>query len=373
MLRQEFLLLLSASIPTSHTDPNSHMHHTSSNTTTALDTSMVRDAIEASVFFATSLGRLGGDFTSQLVSIFEPIVFQIITEQYWNVGIQQFHHTLEICRDAGIAGPLTTIAINSITMSTTTLSFDEEEEDKNNHPNQTYDDFRSSSSSSNVPPLGEPQPPPKKILSLPPLARFVNAVLSGLNELRRCLLPGIFIALRQYMKTNVIDVMKQELNLNERMVLTPGLPGDAVTLRWIAVQMKEIFRTIVEPYLLGSLEAAIGYNDGAIRYHTQLYDNIQRLRQQQQQQQKEQQKKSAADASIAPETEDIDDQPEFDHPTDSDKDTVVILAASNTDEKNDVAVHDTNVVDHDNNNNTDNDKEEDNDDPSNNNSNNSNT
>ena len=255
MLRQEMSRSLSSSMDITPVVAGTNTGSTGNNVHHTMDTAMVRDVIEASVFFATSLGRLGGDFTCQLISIFEPMVLQIITEQYWKPGIQQFHHTLEICRDAGMAGPL----------STTTTTFENETDNKNQ-----LDDLSPSRT-----PWEEPQAPPKHLLTLPPLARFVNAILTGLNELRRCLLPGIFIPLRQYMKTNVIDVMIQELDLNERMVLTPGLRGEAMELRSMAVQMKETFHTIVEPYILGSLEAAIGFNDGATLYHTLLYNNMQ--------------------------------------------------------------------------------------------------
>jgi hypothetical protein len=217
-----------------------------------IDAAAIRDAIEASVFFATSLGRLGADFTSQLSPIFEPILVETIT-RYWIDGVVQLRDTLTICRDAGVAGPLAT------EVGTRSMTDDE-------------GDF------SNYPPLDEPQPPPKRLLRLPPLARFVNAVLNGLNEFRRCLLPGVFPSLRRFLKVQVLEAVAQELQNNERTVLTPGFKGEAAALRSVANLMSTTFRDIVELYLLGALEAAIGYKDAARNYHKKLRDNLKGLR-----------------------------------------------------------------------------------------------
>jgi hypothetical protein len=105
--------------------------------------------------------------------------------------------------------------------------------------------------------------PPRKLLAIPPLARFVNAYLNGLNELRRCLLPGAFPAIRMAQKKLVEDV-KMALQTNERVVLTPGLRGEATQLRDAASKMKSEFDSCVEPYMSSCLEVAFGSLDFAI-------------------------------------------------------------------------------------------------------------
>jgi conserved oligomeric Golgi complex subunit 8 len=215
------------------------------------DAAAIRDAVEASVFFGTSLGRLGADFTSQLPAIFEPVLLQTVT-QFWTDGVTQLRETLTICREAGVAGPL----------SSETGSMNAE------------DGREADALLSEDAPMDGPQLPPKVLLTLPPLARLINAVLSGLNELRRCLLPGIFPSLRQCLEEQVLRAVESELLMNERAVLVPGLRGEAASLRSIATEMQAVFRDVVEPYLRGSLEAAIGNSSAASKHHQVLRDKL---------------------------------------------------------------------------------------------------
>lgn len=217
------------------------------------DAAAIRDAVEASVFFSTSLGRLGADFTCQLPAIFEPALLQTITA-FWKVGVAQFRETLTVCREAGVAGPLS-----------------------NETGTNIADEGREACNGDGDPSLEEPQLAPKKLLSLPPLARLVNAVLTGLNELRRCLLPGVFPSLRRCLDLEVLQAIASELLMNERAVLIPGFRGEAAELRAVAAKMQVIFRDLVHPYLCGSLEAAIGNISAAVNHHKLLADNI-RLR-----------------------------------------------------------------------------------------------
>jgi hypothetical protein len=62
--------------------------------------------------------------------------------------------------------------------------------------------------------------------------------------------------------------------MNERAVLVPGLRGEAAALRSIATEMQAVFRDVVEPYLWGSLEAAIGNSSAASKHHQVLRDNL---------------------------------------------------------------------------------------------------
>eukprot|EP00545_Synedropsis_sp_CCMP1620_P013604 CAMPEP_0119009802 /NCGR_PEP_ID=MMETSP1176-20130426/4611_1 /TAXON_ID=265551 /ORGANISM="Synedropsis recta cf, Strain CCMP1620" /LENGTH=605 /DNA_ID=CAMNT_0006962379 /DNA_START=31 /DNA_END=1848 /DNA_ORIENTATION=- len=184
------------------------------------DSASLRDALEACVFFATSMGRLGGDFTSMLSELFEPKMASLVTT-HWKEGVSTLQETLKVCRDAGVATPLTSSTATS-TVSTTS-----------------------------------PEQPPRQLLTLPPLARLVNAYLTGLNELRRCLLPGIFGVLRTEMIRSLSSV-KALLETNQRAVNTPGLRGEASQLRELAASLLNMFDKAVEPYLLGALEVALG-------------------------------------------------------------------------------------------------------------------
>jgi hypothetical protein len=69
------------------------------------DSAQLRDALDACVFFAASMGRLGADFTPQLPSMFEKKMHAII-KQCWKEGVLLLADTLKICREAGAASPL---------------------------------------------------------------------------------------------------------------------------------------------------------------------------------------------------------------------------------------------------------------------------
>jgi hypothetical protein len=241
------------------------------------DSASLRDALEASVFFASSMGRFGADFTAQLPPLFESKM-HVLVVTFWKVGAQQLSETLKLCREAGIAAPLTSHSAP----------------------------FEPAASGSS--PLDEPQPPPRQLMALPPLARFVNAVLTGLNELRRCLLPGIFSALRESLE-EVIASIKSDLQTNERAVMAPGLRGEAKALREVATSIKTVFAEIVEPYVRGSLEAALGNKEGAERNH-QILRNIE-----QEDDEEEDQQEEEGDSEYAVE-ETPDDQVPIEESTD---------------------------------------------------------
>jgi hypothetical protein len=201
------------------------------------DTATLRDALDAASFFASSMGRVGADFQSLLGPIFEPRLSEMIIG-HWNDGLNSMTETLRACRDSGVSGPL---------YGTETGGKDEQDASVND--------------------MGEMQSsrtpaPPRKLLAIPPLARFVNAYLNGLNELRRCLLPGAFPAIRLAHTKLVADV-KMALQTNERVVLTPGLRGEAAQLREAASRMKSEFDSCVEPYMSSCLEVAFGSLDYA--------------------------------------------------------------------------------------------------------------
>ena len=101
-------------------------------------------------------------------------------------------------------------------------------------------------------------------MALPPLARFLNAYLGGLNELRRCLLPGASPTIRSGQSKLVADA-KMALQANERAFLTPGLRGEAARLREVASKMKSEFDNCLKPYMTGCLEVALGNGENSMR------------------------------------------------------------------------------------------------------------
>mmetsp|Transcript_27635 Transcript_27635/g.41607 ORF Transcript_27635/g.41607 Transcript_27635/m.41607 type:complete len:647 (-) Transcript_27635:1398-3338(-) len=203
------------------------------------DTATLRDALDASSFFASSMGRVGADFQSLLAPIFEPLLTKMIVG-YWSDGLNGMSETLKACRDAGIAGPLFGTETSSSKESSDGINVDDVDVQSSRTPH-----------------------PPRSLLALPPLARFLNAYLTGLNELRRCLLPGAFPSIRLAHSKLIADA-KMALQANERAALTPGLRGEATKLREAAAKMKAEFDKCVEPYMQISLEVALGSFDYAI-------------------------------------------------------------------------------------------------------------
>ena len=209
------------------------------------DSGSLRDALDACIFFTSSMGRLGADFTAQLPPLFEQRMLSIVLGN-WKDGINQLTETLRICRDAGVASPLVS---SSVVTAGTGASL------TSNIDGEGHDDGESS--------LSIMMPPPRKLMSLPPLGRLVNACLTGLNELRRCLLPGIFPQLRESVEKDFLLEIKNVLQVHERAVTTPGLKGDATKLRANAKEMKIVTKTVIFPYVRGALELSLGNESGA--------------------------------------------------------------------------------------------------------------
>ena len=207
------------------------------------DSGSLRDALDACVFFTGSMGRLGADFTAQLPPLFEQKLLAIVLHN-WKEGTNQLTETLKICRDAGVASPLFSSTVVAASTS-------------DNGGTSEGEDNDSTTSS------GVMMAPPRQLMALPPLGRLVNACLMGLNELRRCLMPGIFSQLRTAVEKEFLLEVKNILHAHERAVMTPGLRGDATKLRENAKKMKNVTKTIVFPYVRGAVELSLGNVSGA--------------------------------------------------------------------------------------------------------------
>ena len=219
------------------------------------DSGSLRDALDACVFFTGSMGRLGADFTAQLPVLFEQKLLALVLH-IWKDGTNQLAETLKICRDAGVANPL--VSSTAVTPSSLTT-------DNNNNNDSNGEDYDSCSSTKIM-------APPRQLMALPPLGRLVNACLMGLNELRRCLMPGIFSQLRVAIEDDFLLETKNILHAHERAVLSPGLRGDAKKLRAIAKRMKNTTKSIIFPYIRGAVELSIGNDMGAKKHFEKLND-----------------------------------------------------------------------------------------------------
>lgn len=187
----------------------------------------IRDALEAILFFGSSLGRLGAEFTA-LVDL-KPALLKTVTTP-WKDAVQQLSATLQICRDASAVGPLQSEAV--------VTELEQEEDDAS---------------------------PPKIVLQTPPLARLVNGILEGLNELRRCLLPDSFIALRKELNAilgQAADILKE----HQRAAFG--------SLRQNAALLSDFFRTIVDPYCRGALETTLGFDIRAKACYSTMREGI---------------------------------------------------------------------------------------------------
>jgi conserved oligomeric Golgi complex subunit 8 len=212
------------------------------------DSASLRDVLDATIFFAVSLGRLGADFSALLPPLFEDKMLSLIIN-IWEDGIRQLSQTLKICREAGLSSPL----------SSTTVIID-----------ATGEAEREGISDSG------PMPPPRQLMALPPLGRFVNAILAGLNELRRCLLPGVFTRLRESLDQVLRDV-NGVLESNERALTTPGLIGEFLELRGKAKEMRLVFNEIVVPYIRGAMELSLVNEASSMVFRRALVDSLKLL------------------------------------------------------------------------------------------------
>jgi len=192
------------------------------------DIGALRDVLDACVFFASSLVRVGGNFQALLPPMFEIKIIEIVTG-HWNRGLETLSSTLELSREKG---KVTALRNDSIGEFSNQL---EEENDENILM------------------------APRILLSYPPLGRLTNAYFSGLNELRRCLLPGVETLLKSSLYTFLTDIEKilQEF---QRKVLTPGQKGEAEGLREIAALYRNEFDAVIKPLFKQGVDFALGYN-----------------------------------------------------------------------------------------------------------------
>jgi hypothetical protein len=210
------------------------------------DAASLRDVLDATIFLAVSLGRLGADFSALLPPLFEDKIHSTVVG-VWENGARQLSQTLRSCREAGLSSPLSSASV-------------------------VYDESGCDSEKVKAEDNG-PMPPPRQLMALPALGRFVNAILAGLNELRRCLLPGIFTRLRTSLDQVLGDV-EDVLESNERALMMPGIAGETLELLGKAKEMRQVYAEILVPYVRGAMEQSLGNTATSMEYHTALVSSI---------------------------------------------------------------------------------------------------
>jgi len=200
-----------------------------SRTSSLTSAATLRDVLDASVFFATSLGSrgsIGANFSPLLVPIFEDALIRIVTTP-WNSGLTVLETSLFNSRMVFSAeGLLTLLPPEGNRLSG---------EDVDSHSLR----------------------PPREMLAYPPLARMTNAILTGVNELRRCALPGTFHVLQRELE---VAISKTENLLKDhlRAVLRPGLRGDAKAIREAAAALEGAFDSTFREFWRMVLDVAMG-------------------------------------------------------------------------------------------------------------------
>eukprot|EP00592_Proboscia_alata_P016409 CAMPEP_0194399782 /NCGR_PEP_ID=MMETSP0174-20130528/126845_1 /TAXON_ID=216777 /ORGANISM="Proboscia alata, Strain PI-D3" /LENGTH=785 /DNA_ID=CAMNT_0039196217 /DNA_START=80 /DNA_END=2439 /DNA_ORIENTATION=+ len=241
---------------------NKHPPASQKNSPTAGGAAILRDALEATSFFAVSMGRIGADFQSRLAPIFEPRLVRIVT-RCWEEGVASLNGTLAVCREAGVATPLYNTSIGTDDISTgglpTATANPEAIGDPSDNTSIGTDDISTGGlPTATANPEANDCTPPRTLLAHPPLARLVNSYLTGLNELRRCLLPNTF-SLIQTSTASFLENCRATLTLNQRKVNTPGfLRGESIMLRKVAGELLEVFETVVVRYVNVVVCTALG-------------------------------------------------------------------------------------------------------------------
>ena len=192
------------------------------------DIGALRDILDATVFFASSLERVGADFQSLLPSLFESKALEIVSS-HWNDGCNILEESLVACREAGIATPL----FND------SSSFNEK---------MTGSNFEDGT------PIA-----PRRLLKYPPLGRLANSYLTGLNDLRRCLLPGLFPSIKKKLASHLEDI-DSVLQANQKAVMVPGFKGDSGSLREMSAKYRDEFSRVIKPFFHLALDSALGYD-----------------------------------------------------------------------------------------------------------------
>ena len=188
------------------------------------DFNVLANVWEAAIFFASCMAKsLQCNFAPLLPSTLDPHLIRILREKW---STQKLQETLQLSREHSLPNLLT----NTL-FSPTTLTEEEKvkEEDEGLHP-------------------------PKSLLLWPPLARWVNSYLNGLNDLKRCLVPSAFQKIRSLQhqrKQEISKLLSSHLTQCKQACVSSPLANSSE-------QMIQIYNSVVIPYMDNTLEYALG-------------------------------------------------------------------------------------------------------------------
>ncbi|KAL0587545.1 hypothetical protein ABG067_002841 [Albugo candida] len=159
--------------------------------------------MDQSLFFAGSFGRLGFDFRTSLVVLFEDHVFDRLQE-CWAKAIAEFRGALDVpLFDSGDdkhgTKDVVRIGLSSVHFI--------------------------SSEPSHVQRIDNDYTPPRQLLGFPILVDFTNAVLSSLNNLRLCLITSLRIRMKKRFLKMTVDFAQAISDFTRQMNLE-GLCND---------------------------------------------------------------------------------------------------------------------------------------------------
>eukprot|EP00953_Heterococcus_sp_UTEX-ZZ885_P020131 11261-Heterococcus_DN1.PRE.2 len=168
------------------------------------DGASIRSLLEQSMSFAVSMGRLGADFRGLLIPIFEDAVWSSITSQ-WKTAQTEFESSIAVLMKQLTANKqrqLTTPTKSSVSSGSSSVTQLYQPKTSTAHMtnNDTLLNDTSASSSGGVYDHElKIQMPPSELLDYPLLARFLNTVLTSLNQLRECAPVSLDIALQEHL------------------------------------------------------------------------------------------------------------------------------------------------------------------------------
>ena len=219
------------------------------------------DVMEQCLFFAASMGRIGGDFRGLLVPVFGRAI-RVMAEGRWSMATLELEGLLERCmKQGGMAmkqqqqqqrlgsGVHLPYQMCYVVPGTGSSS-------SSNQDQAATMPIGSSTPTTTITAPPEPLAPPSSILSFPPLAQYTNLILSSFNQLRQCTpwamvdeLQSLFL-LHLRGAAEVLVTHQEQLQKQQQQQKQGGL---LVQYK----QMREEAEKVVFPYLLRCFAAMV--------------------------------------------------------------------------------------------------------------------